>query len=223
VNELTAYTNFLTRAPKDKIVSIVIDSYHDEVAVKELLGGKLKNLILERTAPTVFRPDSGNPVTKSLDVITWLWECFGGTVNEKGFKVLDPHVKVIYGDGINLTSIDQILKNIVDNGFSIQNICFGMGGKLLQGVDRDSFQVACKACAGIVDGKEIEIYKDPHGNTGKNSKRGKLKLIKIDGIFNTVKQDEYPDHQDYLIPFFLDGELLVDQTFEEIRTLASTN
>ena len=219
--ELTAYTNFLTRAPKDKIVSIVIDSYNDENAVKNLLGGALKGVILERLAPTVFRPDSGNPVDKSLQVMTWLWEAFGGTTNEKGFKVLNPKVKVIYGDGINLLSINDILANLVANGFSIENICFGMGGKLLQGVDRDTFMDACKACYGEINGEGFDIFKNPTGDSIKKSKTGKLKLVIVDGEYKTVQENEYPELPNELIEVFRDGELLVEYTFDEIRANAN--
>ena len=219
--ELTAYRNFLTVAPKDKLVSIVIDSYDTENAVKNLLGGMLKDIILGRTAPTVFRPDSGDPVEMSLKVMTWLWEIFGGTINKNGFKVLNPKVKVIYGDGINLNSIEDIIKNLVEHGFSIENIVFGMGGKLLQSsVDRDTFQNACKANWGVVDGVEIEIYKDPITDIGKKSKRGKLKLIFKDGEFHTVSLNDEPNYNDELETVFLDGDVIREQTFEEIRKLA---
>ena len=95
----------------------MIDSYDDENAVKNLLGGRLRNIINNRTAPTVFRPDSGNPVDKSLQVLTWLWDIFGGTVNDSGFKVLNNKVRVIYGDGININSLEEILKNLVNHNW----------------------------------------------------------------------------------------------------------
>jgi nicotinamide phosphoribosyltransferase len=220
-HELLAYTNFLTTAPTDKIVSIVIDSYDDENAVKNLLGGRLRNIINNRTAPTVFRPDSGNPVDKSLQVLTWLWDIFGGTVNDNGFKVLNNKVRVIYGDGININSLEEILKNLVNHNFSIENIVFGMGGKLLQGVDRDTFMDACKVCSATVDGEEVEIYKDPIGDTGKKSKRGKLKLVTIDGEYHTVKIEEFPELTDELVKVFLNGDALNLITFEDIRKNAN--
>lgn len=223
VGELNAYTNFLTRAPKDKVVSIVIDSYNTERAVKVLLGEKLKNVIMERTAPTVFRPDSGDPIEMSLKVVTWLWEIFGGKVNDKGFKILDPHVKVIYGDGINLESIEHICENLIDHKFSIENIIFGMGGKLLQSsVDRDTFQYANKACWGVVNGVEVEIYKDPVTDSGKKSKRGRLKLVRVDKTqYETVKQGERMWCVDELKTVFENGELIREMTFEEVRKNAA--
>lgn len=221
LGELIAYRNFLTRAPSDKIVSIVVDSYDTEHAVKNLLGGKLYEFIINRNAPTVFRPDSGDPVEMSLKVMTWLWEIFGGTINKKGFKVLNPKVKVIYGDGINLVSIRAILQNLVDNGFSIENIVFGMGGKLLQGVDRDSFMDACKLCYAEINGVGVDIFKEPKTDKVKASKKGLMKLVVIDGEYKTVATKDYPTLENHLIEIFLNGDLKVDETFDVIRERAS--
>lgn len=220
--ELKAYTHFLNTVPTDKLCSIVIDSYDTENAVKNLLGGILKNVILGRKAPTVFRPDSGDPVEMSLKVVTWLWEIFGGVVNERGFKVLNPNVRVIYGDGINLNSIDAICKNLIDHGFSTENIVFGMGGKLLQStVDRDTFMDACKVCYAEIDGVGMDIYKDPITDTGKKSKRGQLKLIKLNGEYVTVRKEEYPDIADELVTVFENGELFNEIDFATVRQNAS--
>lgn len=222
LNELTAYTNFLEVAPKDKIVSIVIDSYDTENAVKNLLGGNLKDVILNRSAPTVFRPDSGNPIDMSLNVVSWLWEIFGGTINTNGFKVLNPKVKCIYGDGISTDTIEMICCNLVKNDFSIENIIFGMGGKLLQSsVDRDTFMDACKVSYAEINGIGMDIYKEPKTDSKKNSKRGKLKLIKIDNKYTTVKENEYPEIADELEVVFENGKLIRYQTFQEIRNLVS--
>lgn len=220
--ELNAYTHFLNTVPTDKLISIVIDSYDTENAVKNLLGNKLKEKILNRVAPTVFRPDSGDPVEMSLKVVTWLWEIFGGTVNDKGYKVLNPKVRVIYGDGINLDSIDAICKNLIDNQFSTENIVFGMGGKLLQSsVDRDTFMDACKVCYAEIDGVGMDIYKDPVTDTGKKSKRGQLKLIKLNGEDVTVRKEEYPDIADELVTVFENGELFNEIDFATVRQNAA--
>jgi nicotinamide phosphoribosyltransferase len=217
-NEVDAYRHFLTTCPKDKICAMVMDSYDIENAIKNIIGKELKDLVMARDMPTVFRPDSGDPVEMSLNVITWLWDIFGGTINKKGFKVLNPKIKVLYGDGINLRSIDRILYNLVFNGgFSIENIMFGMGGKLLQGVDRDTFKDACKLSCAIVNGVEVEVYKDPVTDHGKRSKRGKLKLIFENGEYATVQQHERPELEDQLDLVFLDGKLMKEQTFDQIR------
>lgn len=216
--ESKAYRHFLTDAPPDKIVSIVPDSYDYENAVCNILGVELKHLILARTAPTVIRPDSGDPIEMSLKTVQWLWERFGGTTNAKGFKVLHPLVRVLYGDGINLKSIRLILQNLVDHGFSIENIIFGMGGKLLQAdVNRDTFQNACKLCWAIVDGEEIEIFKDPKTSSAKKSKKGRLKLILVDGELKTVPEKEFPEYPCNLIVKFENGKLKNRVTFDQVR------
>lgn len=220
--EEEAYRHFITTVPTDKIVSIVADSYDIKRAVNELMGVNLKDIILERIAPTVIRPDSGDPVKTSLNILNWLWDIFGGTTNDEGFKVINPKVRVLWGDGVHLLSILKILDNIVKNGFSIENIFFGMGGKLLQGVNRDTFRFASKLCWAIVDGEEREVYKDPVGDTSKKSKKGRLKLIIKDGMYQTVQEDEYPEYENQLIPFFLDGDILVSQTFSEVRETAAS-
>lgn len=220
--ELNAYTHFLNTVPTDKLISIVIDSYDTENAVKNLIGDKLKNKIFNRVAPTVFRPDSGDPVEMSLKVVTWLWEIFSGVVNENGYKILNPKVRVIYGDGINLDSIDAICKNLVDNRFSTENIVFGMGGKLLQSsVDRDTFMDACKVCYAEIDGVGMDIYKDPVTDTGKKSKRGQLKLINLNGEYTTVRKEEYPEIMDELITVFENGNLFNEIDFATIRKNAA--
>lgn len=216
-NEVDAYRTFLTNCDSDKICSIVPDSYDYENAVRNLLGVQCKDLILARTAPTVFRPDSGDPLVISLNTMIWLAESFGYTTNAFGYKILNPKVRVIYGDGIDLHTIDAICGNLVQNGWSVENICFGMGGKLLQGVTRDTFKDACKTCFAIVNGEEVEIYKDPVTDTMKASKRGQLKLIKVDGKYLTCKIDEYPDIPSLLELVFDNGVVTRIQKMSEIR------
>lgn len=218
-NEVDAYKKFLTNCDPNLPCSIVPDSYSYENAVRNLLGVQCKDLILARNAPTVFRPDSGDPKTIVLNTLTWLEECFGSTENEAGFKVLNPKVRIIYGDGINLYTIDAICEQMVNNGWSIENICFGMGGKLLQGVTRDTFKDACKTCFAIVNGEEVEIYKDPDTDRVKASKRGRLKLIKLDGQYLTCKQDEYPDIPNELELVFDNGVITRKQLMSEIRAI----
>lgn len=96
-----------------------------------------------------------------------------------------------------------------------------MGGKLLQGVDRDTFKFACKLCWAIIDGEEVEIYKQPDTASFKASKKGRLKLIKLDGEYKTVNINEYPDIPDELETVFENGELKRFQTFDEIRKIAA--
>jgi nicotinamide phosphoribosyltransferase len=189
----------------------------------------LKELILSRPATPgnqlVIRPDSGDPIKTLEAVFEILFDKFGYTVNSKGFKVLPPQVRVIQGDGVNLGSIEEIYKKLYELGISAENIVFGMGGKLLQGVDRDTLNFAIKCSFAIVNGQEVEVIKNPtemdaDGNIGrsfKKSKKGRLKLIKTDGVYQTVGESEAGE--DLLLPIFENGRILKEFTFEEIREM----
>jgi nicotinamide phosphoribosyltransferase len=216
-NELQAYEHFLNVAPDNAILSIVIDSYDTENAVKNLLGGKLKNKILARNGKTVFRPDSGDVTTVPVDVVKWLWEIFGGSVNEKGYRTLNPKVGVIQGDGVSLESLPLILENLTKEGFATSNLIFGMGGKLLQAdVNRDTLKWAIKTSAAKVNDKWVDVWKDPVTDQGKISKKGRLKLIKNEqDQFETVP--ESAPGEDLLVEVFLNGEVVKEYKFDEIR------
>lgn len=220
--EINAYRHFLTVAPNDKIVSIVPDSYDYDNAVQNIIGKELKPLILARSAPTVIRPDSGSPISVTLNTLEWLWEEFGGIINDKGLKILNPKIRIIYGDGINLNSINAILHNMIYYGFSIENIIFGMGGKLLQGVDRDTFKFACKLSYAVIDGTPVNIFKDPITDQGKKSKAGLLKLIYEDGKYQTVQRHERPELKDELDIIFKDGNMVKTVTFDQVRKNAES-
>lgn len=213
-----AYERFLDVVTDDGIISLVVDSYDTENAVKVLLGQRHKVKILSRKGTTVFRPDSGDPVEMSLKVVQWLWEIFGGTINGKGYKVLNPKTRVIYGDGINLISIDAILANLVAHEFAVENIVFGMGGKLLQGYDRDTFGFAAKCCWALVGDNSIDVYKEPKTDSGKNSKRGRLETISYNGVISTAIEGSWPfGAKQLLITIFENGILLKEWTFEEVK------
>lgn len=151
-------------------------------------------------------------------VLNILDEKFGHTINSKGYKVLNT-VRVIQGDGVNPQSIEAILKRMKEMGFSATNIAFGMGGALLQKVDRDVQKMAYKCSYTINDLGEVEVYKDPITDAGKRSKKGRLDLIKVDGEYKTVKlekgQKVHPDS--VLQTYYADGVVLVNEDFETIR------
>jgi nicotinamide phosphoribosyltransferase len=136
---------------------------------------------MARDGTLVIRPDSGDPIDVTLKVIEILGEKFGYTTNEKGYKVLDPHVRMIQGDGVNYNSIHDILQNFKDHGWSADNIAFGMGGALLQRLDRDSLKFAMKANEIVRDGTAHPVFKDPITDHGKVSKKGR----------QVVNEDQY--------------------------------
>lgn len=217
-NEELAYAKALDICPSDGILSIVSDSYDLHNAVDNIYGKKLKDKILSREGKLVIRPDSGDPATVAVETIRSLWDSFGGTINKKGFKVLNPKVGVIYGDGINFNSILKILCNVRKNGFATSNIVFGMGGALLQQVNRDTFKFAIKCSAININDEWKPVFKQPKTDSGKNSKQGMLKLIKDGDEFKTVQIHE--PGNDILVEVFRDGQLLNETTFDQIKERA---
>lgn len=148
-----------------------------------------------------------------------LWDTFGGTVNEKGYKVLNPKVGLIYGDSITLERQKNILTRLEVKNFSASNLVLGIGSFTYQYVTRDTFGFAMKATYGVVNGKPVEIFKDPITDRGfKKSAKGLLKVYK-DGNTLKLKDQCTPEeeNQGLLEVVFLDGELTKLQTFEEIR------
>jgi nicotinamide phosphoribosyltransferase len=218
------------------LVACVSDSFNIFRACRHYWGGELKELILSRPAEPgnqlVIRPDSGHVINSLREIFHILFEQFGYTVNEKGYKVLPPQVRVIQGDGINLESIREIYALLEEEKISPENLALGMGGKLLQaGIDRDTQNFATKACFAVLDGKEVDVVKSPtemdaDGNITKSfkkSKKGRLKLVKNDdGTYRTVTSAD-PDFdtvKDELVEVFRDGKILSDWTFEEVRERA---
>ncbi|MDB5282166.1 MAG: nicotinamide phosphoribosyltransferase [Bacteroidota bacterium] len=213
-NEAKAYANMLTQYSKG-LVAVVSDSYDIYNACEKLWGEELKSKILSREGTLVVRPDSGEPKEVVLKVISILGEKIGYTTNAKGYKVLDPHIRVIQGDGVNYESIGEILETLKSNGWSADNIAFGMGGALLQKLDRDTQKFAFKCSCAVVGGVEREVFKDPITDQGKRSKRGRLKVIKdAAGVYKTVGLNEAGEDQ--LQTVFENGELKRQYTFEEI-------
>lgn len=218
-NELAAYENMLNQYPEG-LVACVSDSYNIYQACEQLWGTLLKEKVLNRKGTLVIRPDSGDPVTTVCDVLEILTRKFGYTVNSKGYKVLPPQVRVIQGDGVNKDSIEEILKAMKIQGYSADNIAFGMGGALLQRLHRDSFNFAFKCSSAIVNGQQRDVYKEPIGSITKQSKRGRLALVNsMQGITTVCGKEDNPD--DILRPVFKNGELLIDDNFSIIRERAS--
>jgi len=218
-NEFEFYKKFIDLTANDPIAACVIDSYDQDAAIR--MFGKLKDQIIKNGNIIVLRPDSGDPMTQSLRACQVAHEEFGSTVNKKGFKLLN-NVRVIYGDGIGSPEvIREILANLAKAGFSADNIAFGMGGGLLQKLDRDTLKFAMKCSAIVADGKTIEVYKDPVTDPGKRSKRGFLDLILENGEYKTIElDDDQPLPNSELVTIYENGELLVTQTLDEIRERA---
>lgn len=221
--EVDAMRNMLTQYPTG-LVACVSDSYDIFRACSEIWGEKLKDRVLAREGCLVVRPDSGDPSSVVSLVLQILGDKLGATLNDKGYKVLNPHVRVIQGDGVCEEEINRILSRMKYEGWSADNIAFGMGGALLQKLHRDTQKFAFKCSSVTVDSQEREVYKDPVTDIGKVSKRGKLALLNIQGNYSTVKQTEvanYPQMTDQLVTVFENGEVIRKWTFEECRGKAA--
>lgn len=218
--EVNAFRNMLTKFAKPgSLVAVVSDSYDLYNAVSHLWGEVLKDEVIKSGATVIVRPDSGNPPDIVLEVLQRLEEKFGSTVNKKGFKVLN-NVRVIQGDGVNQDSINDILKNATDHGYSASNIAFGMGGALLQQINRDTQKFAYKCSEVTIDGKGVPVSKNPVTDPGKKSKAGRLELVEPNpGEFWTVPEgsNAAESGNPLLKVVFKDGDLLVESTFSEIR------
>jgi nicotinamide phosphoribosyltransferase len=217
--ERDAYENMLRRYPKG-FVAVVSDSYDIFNACENIWGGELRDEVLSRDGVLVIRPDSGNPVEVVVKVLEILGNKFGYEINSKGYKVLNPKVRIIQGDGIDYKSVGEILEAMKLAKWSADNIAFGSGGGLLQKVDRDTLKFAFKCCAIEVNGVWMDVMKNPVTDPGKKSKAGRLALLWNGDSYKTVAVENEAIKENLLIPVFRDGELLVEHTLADIRNNA---
>jgi nicotinamide phosphoribosyltransferase len=219
--EVDSYKNMLDNFAKPgKMLAAVSDSY-DIYAACKLWGTVLKDQVLASGATIVIRPDSGEPSQVVVNCLRILDQYFGHTVNIKNFKVLNPAVRVIQGDGIDHSSIHSILFCMELAGYSADNVAFGQGGALLQMVNRDTLQFAMKASSAYIGDKWVDVYKDPITAANKKSKKGQLMLVEEDGKFVTQRINySLPHEADKLLLRFRDGKTYNETTFEEIRSRA---
>ncbi len=220
--EVDAYENMLTAFPTG-LVAVVSDSYDIFRACSELWGKELRDKVLNRDGVLVVRPDSGYPPDVVVKVLDILGNAFGYSINGKGYKVLNPKVRVIQGDGIDFSMLRRVLEAMKQHGWSADNVAFGSGGGLLQKLNRDTLKFAFKACAvRIEDLWHDDIMKDPVTDHSKRSKAGRLVLVKDDKEWKTVREEEAmrAGLNNELVTVFENGEVLVDYTFSEIRERA---
>lgn len=226
-NEVKAYANMLNQFAKPgAIVAIVSDSYDVYNAAEKLWGEELRQQVVDSGATVVIRPDSGDPVEVNRHLIQILDQKFGSTVNAKGFKVLN-NVRLIQGDGVNELTIRSILGAFMALGYSADNIAFGMGGALLQQVDRDTQKFAMKCSAAKINGEWVNVQKDPITDSGKKSKAGRVQLWKSGGEYQSSVQcptgwydKSFMFWDPVLETVYMDGKLEREYTFEEVRANA---
>jgi len=221
-HEAEAYENILNSVPEG-VVACVSDSYDIYNAVRNLWGGKLRDKILQRNGTLVIRPDSGDAVSVLEQLFNIAADKFGYEVNRKGWKVLAPQVRFIQGDGVNYYTIQNMISQLTRRGWSMDNWSFGMGGALLQQINRDTLRFALKCSAIDVNGEWHDVYKQPVTDPGKDSRAGRFILLKDGNQFVTVKQEAGGSLEgDQLETVLENGILRREQTLDEIRAIATS-
>jgi nicotinamide phosphoribosyltransferase len=214
-------------AKPGSIVAIVSDSYDVYNAASNLWGEELREQVVASGATVVIRPDSGDPDIVCRNLVQILGEKFGYTTNAKGFKVLD-NVRLIQGDGVNELTIRSILGAFMAMGWSADNIAFGMGGALLQAVDRDTQKFAMKCSSALINGEWVDVQKDPITDSGKKSKAGRVQLWTNSGgefASGVTAPTGWTDKgiggwTNALAEVYRDGKLVNEISFEQVRANA---
>lgn len=243
-NEFELFNHLITNVYPTGLFSVVSDTWDFWKVVGEYLP-KLKNEIMKRDGKVVIRPDSGDPVEiicgnplgetelERKGLIETLWDIFGGTVTNQGYKVLDSHIGAIYGDSITLERAEEIVSRLERKGFASVNIVFGIGSFTYQYNTRDTFGFAMKATWAKVNGEERMLFKDPKTDDGtKRSLRGRVLVYRdnegnikfVDGLNESERVGQIAvgkpiDFTNLLEPVFADGVLMRDQSLAEIRQL----
>lgn len=198
------------------VLAMVIDSY-DYIRFLKTCGTDFKESILSRDGRTVFRPDSGNVDIVSQKCLEVLGDLFGYEVNSKGYKVLHPKIRVLWGDGIDADGIENILSLSYSNGWAAENWVFGMGGGLLQKVNRDTCRFSFK-CSAQKYGDTWHPVSKRSEDAFKASKAGRLVLLRDSaGTYRTEQLTPHNEGLSLLRPVYRNGELLADESFDTIR------
>lgn len=234
-NERETFQRLLDLYPTG-ILSVVSDTWDFWNVLTTHLPA-LKNQIMARDGKLVVRPDSGDPAdiicgtarvesggydAASKGAIQLLWEEFGGTVNEQGYKVLDPHIGLIYGDAMNYDRINDICERLAAKGFASTNVVFGIGSFNYQYQTRDTFGFAMKATNVVIDDEEKAIFKDPKTDNGlKKSLKGRVVVADVKGeLVAFDEQVNAPSQADLLTTVWKDGKFVKEYSFDEVRANA---
>lgn len=230
-DEITFVKRLLTELYPNTSFSMVSDTYDYWNMIDNILPA-CKDEIMSHNGKLLVRPDSGDIVYITIETIQRLWNTFGGTVNDKGYKVLDPHIGLIYGDGCTINKVTEIYKELERLGFAATNVVFGVGAFCFHAlfdphnkmtvITRDTFGMAMKATYGEFGDKKLFIYKDPKTDKGnlKKSHKGCCAVTKNqDGTFSC--EDKHygmvPDEKTELKTVLIDGVVNRLQTFRDIR------
>lgn len=239
-NEEDTFLRLITKVYPDGIFSYVSDTW-DYFNLINNIARKYKEVILKRNGTIVFRPDS-SPKTpleiicgdKSLEdkssleykgSLEILWDIFGGNINSKGYKVINPKVKIIYGESISIPLYEKICETMKQMGFALSNLIVGIGSYSFQYNTRDTLKQACKATYVEINNVPKEIFKNPKTDkSGKQSAKGLLKVIKIGDKYELLdKVNKEDEMQSELKTVFKDGILIKETSLNEIRQLCRKN
>lgn len=236
-NEIDTFKRLINEIYPAGIVSIVSDTWDFWQVITEYLP-LLKSDILQRDGKVVIRPDSGDPVkiicgdehalagsAEFKGAIECIWEIFGGTITAQGYKLLDNHIGLIYGDSITLERQEAILKGLEQKGFASYNVVLGIGSYTYEYVTRDTFGLAMKATYGEVNNIGREIYKNPKTDDGtKKSAKGLLKVELENGKYQLKDScTKAEEESGELKSVFKDGKLLYETSLKEIRIRVLNN
>lgn len=203
------------------MIAMVADTYDVFKFVDIVTSGDLKKKIESNEYPTfVIRPDSGNPLEVLSDILVIMERNkVSYKTNTKGYKVFDKY-RFLWGDGINIDVIDNILSMLEKKQYSTTNIAFGMGGALLQQVDRDTQKFAMKCSCVKINGEYRDVYKDPITDQCKKSKKGRLGLYFDENQqYITRKIETEQDETNNLLnTVFESGRILKEYSLEDIRS-----
>jgi len=231
-NEIGTFERLISDLYPAGIVSIVSDTWDFWQVITEYLP-KLKSQILARDGKVVIRPDSGDPVKiivgdadavpgspEFKGAIECMWEVFGGTITSKGYKLLDAHIGLIYGDSITLARQNAILEGLKEKGFASFNVVLGIGSYTYEYVTRDTYGFAMKATYGEVNGEARNIFKDPKTDDGtKKSAKGLLAVFETEkGLLLKDECSWDEEKTGILHKVFEDGKVLNEQSLSEIRS-----
>ena len=230
-NEFETIERLITKVYPSGLVSIVSDTW-DFFGALENIYKPLKDKIMAREGKVVIRPDSGDPVKiicgdpeattehEFKGAVEILWEIFGGTTNEQGFKTLDAHIGLIYGDSITPDRQRDILETLAAKGFASDNIVLGIGSYTYNYNTRDSFGQAVKATNVVINDEETPIFKDPKTDGGmKKSAKGRVSVYEVDGELTMEDNGIERLLPNLLEQVFIDGVFKRLQSLEEIREL----
>ncbi len=231
-NEITLLRRLLTEIYPETSFSAVLDSYDYWNVIENILP-ELREEILNHKGCMLMRGDSGDCVEVVTKTVFKLWEEFGGTVNSKGYKVLDPHVKAIYGDSITVQKCEEIYRILKENGFACSNAALGVGSFSMQCIEeegilkpftRDTFSSCIKATYCEIDNVPYPIFKNPKEGDFKKSQKGCCIVNRDEnGTFTFTDEHTWAEavtnNDNKLVTIFKDGRMTSEQSLKEIREI----